>query len=492
MTIATGTLRGNVSAQGRSFMGIPYAAPPTGALRFRRPQPALPWQGVRDATQPAASCPQNSALLATSEDCLFLNVHTPPSAESAKLPVMVWFHGGGYFWGAGADYDPTPLVSKGKAIVVTVNYRLQALGFLALPQLAAESNTAGNYGILDQQASLRWVRDNIGAFGGDPGNVTIFGESSGGHSVCMQLISPGARGLFHRAIMESGTCVNSVFDPHPAPVAYARGASVAASVGCTDPATQVACMRGKPVDQLLRAGTQPNSWRDFWFTPTIDRTVIKEPTSRALSSGRYSHVPILSGSNREEGRLFVATLWHQVQGRSATEPELREEIRALAGEVTPEMLAAYPPESPGNADVAVSRVITDARFACAALFTSRAVLPYSGPNVYEFEFTDPNPPYSKTLDPTWDLAAYHTSEMYYLFKVVMGLPTTGLDGAQTQLSNQMIKYWTTFARTGDPNGAGSPTWPPYTAASEQIQRLDPQRVAPFTTFSVDHECGLWG
>jgi para-nitrobenzyl esterase len=490
VTVADGAVRGTVSADHREFLGIPFAAPPTGDLRFRPPQPAAKWSGVRDATKEGNVCPQSTPVGTVSEDCLVLNVYTPPAAASKNLPVMVWLHGGGYSFGSAAGYDPRPLVTQGKVIVVSVNYRFGPFGFLALPGLAAESKTSGNYGVLDQQAGLRWVQDNVRAFGGNPGNVTIFGESAGGHSVCMQLISPTAKGLFTKAISESGGCVGTGLGPLPTATAYPKGQDFATKVGCTDPATVVACLRGKTMQQILDQ-TGGGLGTQLGFVPTIDGTVIKESTKDALTSGRYNHVPLIVGTNLNEGRLFVALEFHLQKVRSATATELTDQIHTLANRFTPELLTTYPAAKPDNADLALSSAITDASFACPAAFAVQAALTQPGQTVYQYEFADPNPPLSN-LDPFMPLGDYHSSELFYLFRTVQGLPLVlGYTPAQQRLSNQMISYWTTFAKTGNPNAPGTAHWPATTTGSTRIQRLTSAGTAPFSTFSAEHHCPLW-
>ncbi|MFG2007103.1 carboxylesterase/lipase family protein [Spirillospora sp. NPDC048911] len=482
VTVKTGTLRGKVSGEGRQFLNVPFAAPPTGERRLQPPQPALAWSGVRDARQAGNICPQ--AVVLGNEDCLVLNVYTPPAASSRNLPVMVFVPGGAYNLGWGSMYDPAPLVAKGDVIAVTVNYRVGPLGFLALPGLADESGTTGNYGTLDQQAALRWVRDNIGAFGGSPGRVTLFGESAGGHSVCMQLISPTAAGLFHRAISESGGCVGTDLGPVPAKTAYARGETFAKAVGCTDPGTMVSCLRRKPASELQAAAGNPFPSDGLTWVPAIDGTVVKEPTRTALEAGRYNKVPLVTGTNKDEGRLFVALQTHLLQLRRANAADLEAAIRLRAGQVTDELRKAYPPQAADNADLALSAVLTDGVFSCPGLSTARAAASNTGQPVYAYEFADPEPPLSG-IDLFMPLGAYHASELLYLFELF------DLNAAQKRLSDQMVTYWTTFARTGNPNAPGLPRWPAFTSGSAQMQRLAPQGITPFTTFAADHKCALW-
>jgi para-nitrobenzyl esterase len=497
--VADGILLGTVNSSTRQFLDIPYAAPPTGNLRFRPPQPAVPWPGIRNATQAGPACPQLGAS-SESEDCLSLNVYTPahtsPAARSGHLPVMVWFYGGGYFQGSASGYDPTPLVTRGNVIVVTVNYRVGPFGFLALPGLDAESNSTGNYGILDQQASLRWVRGNIRAFGGDPGNVTIFGESAGAHSVCMQMISPAAAGLFQKGIEESGGCIHTPIGPATKAQAYANGQSFATSAGCTDPASEVTCLRGKSLQDLVNAAPIISSTGLAWG-PVIDGTVIPEAPAGAIASGRYNHVPLIEGSNLNEGRLFVALVYNLAKLGPATPADLKASIPVLASyggnANVPALEAAYPPASSTDADLALSAVFTDGIFSCSALHIAQDVAAQPGEAVYQYQFADPSPPGSG-LDPLMPLGDFHGSELPYLFSQSQGLPSPTLTAAQQGLSDQMISYWTTFARTGDPNTPGTPAWPAFTTGSPHIQELTSQGSAPLpgSTFSADHHCQLWG
>ncbi|MEU6747781.1 carboxylesterase family protein [Spirillospora sp. NPDC046719] len=489
--VVGGAVRGKADAAGRTFLGIPYAAPPTGARRFRPPAPPRAWSGVRDATEQGPLCPQSVPLGSTSEDCLYLNVYAPPGAVHRDLPVMVWIHGGAYILGSGAGYDPAPLVATGQVIVVSMNYRLGPLGFMALPGLADESGTTGNYGLLDQQAALRWVRANIGAFGGDARNVTVFGESAGGHSVCMQLISPSARGLFDKAISESGGCIGTPLGPRPLKKAYRTGRRFADSLGCTDPRTVVTCLRGRPANKLV--GDFGGLFRldDPDWEPVIDGSAVAEDTASAIEAGRYHRVPLIVGSNQDEGRLFTALGYHLQRFRRAKADDLDRAIDLRTPAAARAMRAAYPPASADDADLALSAYTTDGLFACPAHFTAQAAAASRSPRVYQYEFADPKPPLSD-LDPLMPLGDYHSSELFYLFKTVQSLPPMpGLNTGQQRLSQQMLSYWTTFAKTGAPNGPSTPAWPALAPGRSPIQRLTSQGTGPFTTFTRDHHCDIW-
>ena len=303
-----GLVRGLRQHGAREFLGIPYAAPPTGADAWRPPQPFPPWQGVRAATKPGHDCAQTGSLAtgvpSTSlfENCLFLNVYTPPRAAGRPLPVMVWIHGGGFTGGAGRIYDGAVLAAKRHVIVVTINYRLSAFGFLALPSLDAESpdNSSGNYGLMDQQAAMRWVQGNAFAFGGDPGKVTIFGESAGGASVCANMASPTALGLFSHAIAESGC----IFPTPGKKAAERQGTALAKSLGCTSAATAAACMRTKPVAAILKAEPSAElSWGPvsggFTLPLSPQRDVQVAPGLECLDGAEWQRV---AAGNRPPGQ----------------------------------------------------------------------------------------------------------------------------------------------------------------------------------------------
>lgn len=485
---AGGVVRGKVTADRREFLGIPYAAPPTGQRRFRPPAPAAPWLGVRNATTPGFQCPQ-VFIGFSNEDCLVLNVVTPPAPRSRRLPVMVFLHGGSYLFGAAAGYDPAPMVTRHDVIYVGINYRLGPLGFLALPGLAAESGTTGNYGVLDQQAALRWVRRNIAAFGGDPGNVTLYGQSAGGNAVCANLVSPTAAGLFHKAISMSGACGRTSLGPAPASEAYRTATGFASKVGCTDAATAASCLRGKSADELMaQAGTAFDGHTDLDWIPTIDGKVIKEPVLDALASGRYNRVPLLLGTTREEGRLFQMSRYHLSKFRPATAAEHEAALRAEAGRFAAEALPRYPAASPTNADIAASAVVTDSLFACPAAFLAQTAAKRPGQRVWQYELLETGP--LSGLDPFMPLGSYHSADLAFVFAAVQGLPVS-LDEKQQRLARQITQYWATFARTGNPNARGLPAWPAYTRESPKVQRLTSAGSAPTRDFPAAHNCDLW-
>jgi para-nitrobenzyl esterase len=485
---ANGLVSGTVGAGVRAFLGIPFAAPPVGDLRWRPPQPAASWSGIRQATSFGNACAQAPGVFAanarqgsTSEDCLYLNVYTPNPVRH-DLPVMVWIHGGGFTAGSASQYDPSVLTAKGQAVIVTINYRLGPFGFLALQGLSAEERdrSSGDYGLQDQQAALRWVRRNIAHFGGSSRNVTIFGESAGGLSVCANLASPTADDLFERAITESGPCAGTL--PTLAS-AQAAGTALAGGLGCTEPASQVSCMRAEPVSTLLGAVGA--------FRPNVDGSVLAQQIPDAISSGQFNRVPVMEGSNHDEYRLFVA-LQFDLAGFPPGHPILADQyatlVQATFGGQAPRVLAEYPLSSFASPSIAWSTVLTDSVFVCPAR-TADALLSAQVPT-FAYEFNDPNAPEFIVTDPFMPLGAFHASELPYVFQPAnpAGFFATP---AQAALSDQMIRYWTRFADEGDPNSFATPPWPHYQSASDQFQSLAPSGTTTITTFAADHRCAFW-
>ncbi len=307
LRIEGGAVRGAAVSGVYQFLGLPYAAPPTGELRWRPPQPPREWDGVRDATKFGPSCPQPASPFAPpapfSEDCLYLNVYTPTLRRDGDRPVLVWIHGGGFTEDGARNYDGSKLAADG-TVVVTINYRLGALGFLAHPALAARpGGPAGNYGLMDQIAALRWVRRNIGQFGGDPHNVTIAGQSAGGVSVLDLLVSHRSRGLFQRAIVQSGAFA---LTQQPLVAAEAAGKAFAAQAGCPDQTAE--CLRHLPVDALV------SNFPGAAIPGVIDGKILTESIGTALAAGQFARVPILNGNNHLEELIFVAGLHVAVSG----------------------------------------------------------------------------------------------------------------------------------------------------------------------------------
>jgi para-nitrobenzyl esterase len=492
----SGPVRGTVTSAGvREFLGIPYAAAPVGNLRWRPPVPHAPWFQTLDATQFANHCPQTASLFgiaSTTEDCLFLNVFTPGSNASATpglRPVMVWIHGGALVTGESNDYDPTAFVKDG-VIVVTINYRLGILGFLAHPSFAAEktdpdhdgdvdANSAGDYGLMDQQLALRWVRDNIVFFGGDPLNVTIFGESAGGLSVFSQLASPSSANLFQKAIIESGAYQQTT---QTLATAEAAGTAFATAAGCSK--QTAACLRALPVSTLL-ADQNPAG-----YTPNIDGEFLPLSLGAALATGQFHHVPIIQGSNHDEWRLFTALDFDLTIGPIGNNQTAYEAaLASLVGPAAPFVALEYPLASFPSADLAFATAGTDAVFACPAYGADLSMSQFVPLSTYEFN--DENAPQDFLPPVTFPYAAAHASELQYLFNLPVTVPRPPLNAQQLRLSSSMQQYWTNFAKSGTPNGSGLPTWQNFNALEGNFQSLIPPSPVQETTFATNHKCAFW-
>jgi para-nitrobenzyl esterase len=506
-----GTVRGIETPSMHAFLGIPYAAAPVGNLRWQPPRPHAPWNEPLDASSFGDHCPQPPSLTSrpsVTEDCLFLNVFTPrrghgrdggghggeghdgddrdgwgdwhDGRDERSRPVMLWISGGGLTTGESDDYDPVRFVNEG-AIVVTINYRLGILGFFAHPALSAESpdRVSGNYGLLDQQFALRWVRRNIASFGGDPDNVTIFGLSAGALSVHAQLASPGATGLFRRAIVQSGAY--SLGQPTLAD-AQALGAVVAGQAGCAT----AACLRALPVTTILALQDTafPNG-----MLPVVDGKTLPQSIGAAFGSGLFNRVPVIEGSTHDEGRFFVGT----AELATGTPLAVAAYIPAIAQALGVSLAQAagiatfYPLAAYSSPSLALGTVTTDAIFACNARLASGLLSQHV--RTYQYEFNDPQAPIPAGISLSFPSGAYHSADVQYLFELpLLGLP--GLSSDQTQLSSDMVRYWTRFARTGTPNAPDVPAWPRY-GASDRFQSLEAPTSQTRGGFAADHKCALW-
>jgi para-nitrobenzyl esterase len=432
---------------------------------------------VRDATRFAPHCPQPATPFgraSTSEDCLFLNVFTPSHRKAGpRHPVMVWIHGGALVTGESDDYAPDGLVEDG-VTVVTINYRLGALGFLAHPALADANGQSGDYGLEDQQAALRWVQRNIASFGGDPHDVTIFGESAGGLSTLSQVASPQARGLFERAIVESGS-----YNLTQAPLsgAEAAGAAFAARAGCAS--QTAACLRSLPVSTILADQNAAG------YTPNLNSEVLPQTLKTAFAAGDFNRVPIINGTNRDEWRLFVAL--GELTGSPVTAANYQSMISSTLG-VTPAVAAViaarYPLTAFPSPSVALGAVGTDAIFACPALTIDQSVSRFVP--AFAYEFNDESAPEEFLPPVSFPYGAAHASEIQY----VMDLPTAAfpatLSAQQNQLARIMQRYWTNFAKRGFP----SPFWPPFSNL-KQMRSLVPPAPQTETGFASTHNCAFW-
>jgi para-nitrobenzyl esterase len=463
----SGVVHGMASAGVRSFFGIPYAAPPVGDLRWRPPASPASWTGVRDATQAVPICPQTIPYVnvdAGQEDCLYLNVFTPDPPPRASAPVMVWIHGGAFTIGDGRQIiggtDGDVIARNTGTIVVTLNYRLGQLGFLAHHALTTEDPahpTSGNYGIEDQIAALGWVRDNVAAFGGNAADVTIFGESAGGWSVCNHLASPRSAGLFHRAIVESGLCIV----PLPTlAAAEAQGERFATLIGCGGAADVAACMRGKTTAEIRAVlppppnfAFSPGEW-GHW-QPTFDGVLFPQQMDAAFTSGEFNRVPVLIGSNRDEGTLFVYDAFDAL-GMPVTADEYPGLLRDfVAGdENVAQAMAFYPLANYPTPGAALSAAFGDGFLACPTIGTARRLAAHTPTYLYQFEYSDA--PFE--LPTTIPLGAFHGAEIQYVFGK-RGGPLPPFSPVEQALSGSIMGYWTRFAAGANPNGAGAVEWP---------------------------------
>jgi para-nitrobenzyl esterase len=466
------------------FLGIPYAEPPVGELRWRPPQPAARWAQTLQATKFANTCPQPQrgvfAAPSKTEDCLYLNVFTPATGTNteARLPVMVWFHGGGLFSGESNDYDGSKLASRGRVVVVTLNYRVGALGFFWHPAINAEGHPFANYGIMDEQLALRWVQANIGAFGGDPGNVTIFGQSGGGTAVMANLVSPLSKDLFHRAINQSGTRIGVT----PPPTALKLGEEFAAMAGCTDQSPQ--CLRALSVDQVLaHQGGVLGVVPDF---PAIDGTIITRTALDAYASGQFNRVPIMTGLVRDEQAFFLPEANTK---KPLTADDFMRYTVSFGAPHKDKLLAKYPLADYPSASLAEIAMAQGAK-ACTARLLDRTWSKFVP--VYAYEFADRTAP-SYFPDVSYPMRAYHTAELQYLFPRFRGGQGTShpLSDTQERLSDLMVDYWTMFARAGTLDGGALPPWPRYSAEKDNVLVLDLPGPKTEDNYGKANDCALW-
>jgi len=478
---ADGSVRGAAAGSTHEFLGIPYAAPPVGSLRWRAPGPPAHWTGVRNATRMAPHCPQLASafgVASASEDCLYLNVYTPATHSGVdNLPVMVWFHGGVLVWGESDDWNPAHLVGNG-VIVVTVNYRLGALGFLAHPALAGRGGSSGDYGLMDQQAALRWVRANITTFGGDARKVTIFGESAGGLSVLSQLASPGAHGLFSGAVVESGAYT---LTPESLGTAETDGKAFAARAGCAD--QSAACLRSLPVSTILKD-------QDAGYQPDLDGLVLTRSLASAFATGKFNHVPVIDGTNLDERRLFVAI--DQLIGDPVTAlnyPTMIASTLHVSAPTATAIVTQYPLSAYSSPATAFGALWTDESFSCPALSVDESLSKYVP--TYSYEFADENAPERYEPPVSFSYGASHDSEVQYLFDQT-NTPLPGvLSGSQQLLAASMRQDWAGFAAHGSPSSATGAVWERFTDAHPHTLVLAPPAATAETDFGTVHHCSFW-
>jgi para-nitrobenzyl esterase len=469
--IDSGKLRGKIVGETAEFLGIPYAKPPVGELRFAPPQPVDRWKGIRDATAFGLGCPQDSLLLGPlphEEDCLTVNVFTPRDArKSDRLPVMVFIHGGAFVGGASSQYDGQSLSEAGRVVLVSMNYRLGPLGFLSLPALDATrpaDSPSGNDGIRDQQLALDWVQRNIKAFGGNPANVTIFGESAGSMSACLHWVSPTSRDLGQRFIMESGVCVGGL------PLLDKAGANaVGVALGeafCPGASDVIACLRGKSADELASWGKELGISGPGWG-PSYDPNDPLMPARPAqlIADGDTNQGPIMVGTNRDEWGLFQAGT-----GPIQTAAEFAAVVDAQFGPIAPLVRSQYLVSSDAEANPVYIRLMTDVMFRCPTRTLARSSTSH-GSSVYLYSFEEG--------------MAFHAFEMSYVFGPQFGFEPTYVESTQTTMQS----YWTNFAVSGTPNAQSLPAWPLYDPAGDQHMILK----TPFEAGSglARSDCDFW-
>ncbi|WP_327354680.1 carboxylesterase/lipase family protein [Streptomyces sp. NBC_01304] len=488
-----GAVRGTVTDAVRTFEGIPYAAPPTGDRRWAPTAPAAGWRGVRDAREPGAACPQTGFVppvgpYSDIEDCLSLNVTTPRTTSAGPRPVMVYLHGGDHTDGSGAMNGAARLAAQGDVVVVTVNYRLGALGYLAHPDLEKKGRgESGNYGFLDQQAALRWVQRNAAAFGGDPGNVTLFGESGGGHSTCAHLVAPSSAGLFHRVVTQSAPCLGKDGKLDRAH-ALKQGEQTARAI------TEKVAGQGKDwrtagaKDMVNPFGQGPE------YAPVYGGKLLPLKPQEAFATGQFNKVPVLQGINHDESRAMVygQELFKRQQTNDPdaqiSEAEYRAGLEAEFGpERAPAIAARYPVSAyDGSPALALAAALTDGTWARHSVETGRALA--TQVPTYSFEFNDSDTPWYRDHaaypKPSFEPGAGHLSELPYLFELAEfeSVP----DGPHRALSDAMIRIWTEFARTGRAD------WKPTTPTAPNVQSLasGPGGIRP-VDFAKDHRYEFW-
>ncbi len=471
---ASGVVEGTDTGVVRAFLGIPYAAPPVGGLRWKPPAPPATWGRVRKATEFGPRCMQAPVFgdmvfrdPGASEDCLSLNVWVPTKAPSPKLPVMVWIYGGGYQAGGTSEQrqDGSVLAQQG-VVVVSMNYRLGIFGFFTHPELAKESgrNSAGNYGLLDQLAALHWVRDNISAFGGDPGNVTIFGESAGSFSVSAQMASPLAKGLFHKAIGESGAAFSRTgLSFEPLADREIKDAKLAASTLKVETLPE---LRAIPAQKLIDAFFKPDGDDNFAFSADVDGYFLPQSVAAIFAAGKQNDVPMLAGWNHDEGGFDPAKGSATDQLKAASQKEF--------GAKAEEFLRLYPATTEEEAQRSLLDFTGDTFIAWSTWRWLEAQSNTGNQPVYRYRW-DLGFPVSPKGSPR---RAYHSAEIEYVFGQLDSKTATEFMPADRELSARMQKYWANFARTGDPNGDGLPKWPTYTPSTGwQVMHLTEQPEA---------------
>ncbi len=520
---AEGAVRGFTKNGVNTFLGIPYAAPPVGNLRWRPPQPVQKWRDTLDATKYANTCPQVTELGAfagptsVTEDCLYLNVFTTGGSHKGKKPVFVWIHGGGNVDGESNDYDGSKLATGGPygtdTVVVVMNYRMGLFGFLSHPALNTEGHPYGNYGILDIQAVLKWVQRNIEAFGGDPNTVLLGGQSAGAQDTAANMFSPGAKNLFHRALLQSSPTATLT----PGSVALTRGTNFA-TIGAGCPGSDAAaatCLRKLTAERILQLQGTPNANGPYITGPHVDGAIIPIGAEQAWSSGQYNKMPVMGGNVQDEGN-FGISITQYFSGPP--------QVPLTAAQVTTNVTNAYsgnagpggtPPAYPagtvdavlahyplGDDPQAVYNRITTDPGACRSLHVVRLWAQKVPAYMYQFNYR--GAPYYFPKMTGFAALAAHTIDIPFLFPnwhggqlgvnldQASGMPRE-LNGPETALSDKLAAAWTNFAKTGNPNGSGDSPWPKFTTTSQRLlsQNVPSLSVKSAAEYAAYHQCGFW-
>ncbi len=487
---ASGKVEGFVRNGALEFRGIPYAAPVSGDARWSLSQPVTPWTGVFPAMHFGKACPQAARYGLTEqsdeENCLTLNISLPQGKRSPRRPVLLWIHGGAFVGGAASLYRLDRLARDADAVVVSINYRLGVFGFMAPP--AGTSGEKRVLGLEDQRLAMRWVKQNIAAFGGDPNNITLAGESAGAASVCMQLLAPEqTRGLFHRAIIQSGACSTPL---RTLAEAEAFAARVVAEAGCTDPKTTLACLQAIEPQRLIAAGARAGQGDLRAFAPFTGNMTVPQATLTALEAGSFARVPVLNGFTRDEMRLYVG---YDVQnGAKITPDSYAVAVRGIYGDKADQVLAAYPLKPEERTPETLGSLMTDFMPGlgishCLMLESGRLLARYVP--VYQWEFADRTAPVRGVSipilpDPGFELGAVHSGELNALFpnfSNTSAMSGPDLGPASQKLADQIVKSWSAFLRGATPGADLQPG---------AVMRFEPGAVRPFDAWA-DYKCDFW-
>ncbi|MFB7091630.1 carboxylesterase/lipase family protein, partial [Streptomyces sp. NPDC056296] len=509
-----GPVRGRVVEGMRQFLGIPYAAPPVGGLRWRPPRPAAGWTGPLEAFEHGSPCAQDTGCMpgwgydSDSEDCLYLNVYAPAGTGAGDgLPVMFWIPGGGLAAGGANDYDPGALVRDGRVVFVSVNYRMNVFGFFSHPVINDEGHASGNYGIMDQQAALCWVRDNITAFGGDPGNVTVFGESAGAISALAHMVSPRSAGLFHKVILQSASVAATTMTAS-LESRERVGRDLASAAGCHHQSPDN--LRALSVRALKAANAMPEGSYGIGrhhIGLVADGDIVPDAMRTLFTTGRFQHVPVINGVNRDEYTWFQAMV-EASTGRTLADEDYEQAVAealtgrrrtalleaALPRESLPEILKRYPLSEYPGASRALSAVIGDCGLISAGGRRTTRMIGQYVPDVYAYEWDVPDSPVA------WPAVSFpygsaHVQELQYLFPRFRGGGGTAQDltPPQQHLARQMVHYWTTFAHHGTPNAPvpQAPHWPRYQPDRDNFLALRLPRPTVINDYGTTHHCDFW-